>query len=104
MYCCERHCGSHAGRTLYWTSPKASCPYCGGKVIRDEDDRQIAFGSNKIYFHNRWNARVMDVGIDRIYCPTKQDYLDACKHARVMRPGVGGWEYTEIIPAGVMDG
>ena len=107
MYHCIKKCGRRIGRTAYWTEPKESCPFCGARVVEERGKRKTDWANNKkkVYFHDRWPKRnhVMDVGIDRIHCPTRQSYLDACKNARVMRPGVGGYERTDINPAGVKD-
>ena len=106
MYRCINKCGRKPGSTSYWIEPKAECPYCGAQVVLEPLSKKPWDKHKRLEVINRWPKRnhVMDVGIDRVPCPTRQHYLDACKKARVMRPGKGGWEYREIIPAGVMDG
>ena len=105
MFKCENNCGSTMNGTTYWSEPKTNCPICGGKVIEEPLSNKPIESGSQIYFHDRWPERnhVMDVGMDRKHCPTRQSYLDACKKARVMKPGKREWEYTEVIPAGVLD-
>ena len=45
----------------------------------------------------------MQVGLDKVYCPTRQSYLDACKEGRVMQAGTRKIATVEIDPVGAKD-
>ncbi len=103
MYHCVKKCGTGIGSVVYWTEPKAECPWCGSKVIKERKKKKVNWTPNANFGINiGWRPGVKDVGIDPIYCPTKAFYKDKCKNARVMKVG-GGIERRELIPVGVQN-
>ena len=102
-YRCKNKCGKSNGFPLIWSYQPDQCPQCGGKIVhfveKDVDKNQ----HSGIYFHNRWTPQMMQVGLDKVYCPTKQSYLDACKHGRVIHAGTRHITTREIDPVGAKD-
>ena len=102
MYMCIKKCGINAYMHLRWEYKPAACPRCGGKIIKDSscnvDEHQ-----HTMLFHKRWTAKHMQVGLDKVYCPTRQSYLDACKHGRIMHAGTREISVRNIDPVGAKD-
>ena len=102
MYRCENKCGPHFGRTTYYELPKDACPICGGKMIEEKPCNSLKH-KGKINIGVKWNAQFMQVGLDKVYCSTRQSYLDACKHGRVIHAGTREISTREIDPVGAKD-
>ena len=102
MYRCVNKCGPQFGVTTYWTETKPECPMCGERIIDEKPKKKFELPGT-IHFHKRWTARNMNVGLDTVYCPTRQSYIDACKHGRVIRAGTREIVTCEIEPTPVKD-
>ena len=106
IYACINGCKTPTGLDLEWFYMPEACPKCGGKIVEEKisKDKLDKMGKvGKMYFHKRWEAKHMQVGLDKVYCPTRQSYLDACKHGRVMHAGTREVSTRVIDPVGAKD-
>lgn len=105
MYRCQQKCSLNSYSYLTWDYEPDECPRCGGKIVKINNKGELdKLGKKgKLYFHNRWTAQKMQVGLDEVYCPTRQSYLDACKHGRVIHAGTREITTREIDPVGAKD-
>lgn len=101
-YRCENKCGRTIGSTTYYVERPRVCPRCGGKIVKEKTCKSPKDYNNinNINVGVRWNAQIMQVGLDKVYCPTRQSYLDACKHGRVIEAGTRKISTVEIDPVG----
>ena len=103
MYRCEHKCSINSYAYLVWDYKPLKCPRCGGKIVDENQHFSVDKRQHGIYIKSGWKSQHMQVGLDKVYCPTKQSYLDACKHGRIIHAGTREISVREIDPVGAKD-